>query len=135
MMAMEVEALEHEFRSLGMSLLSRSLDGSGKILLRRFSAAFGTSPRVVAMIWQRICKVDRVSFLQEQQDDPPGQDAPEKKPKSRKKVSILYALFHLKCYQTESVAASMMGCDEKTYRKHVREAIEMIAFLMPFLVS
>ena len=130
---MEMEALELEFRSLGMSLLRRSLDGSKRIESRRFSEHFGTSPRVIAFIWRRICKVDRISFLQEQ-DDNPGQ-ATAKKPAARKKVSILYALYHLKTYQTESVASCFLGCDEKTYRKHVRDMIAMIAFLEPFLVS
>ena len=124
--------LATEFRSMGMGILNRPTDGSLLTQSRRFRAAFGTSWKVNALLWKKIEKVTEREFKQEQQMHP-GQNV--KRAKLDKKY-LLCALYHMKTYQTEHVAASAMKCgSEKIYRNKVREYMSQIAFLKPMVVS
>lgn len=77
--------------------------------LRRFkSMFFGVSPQICAMLWQLI---------------------KDELPTNYQEVHLLWALFFLKTYNTESVNHSVAGCDEKTFRTKVWMVIDKLAFM------
>lgn len=75
---------------------------------RRFKSFFGISPSICAKSWMHL-----KNYL-----------TPD-----NKEIHLLWALLFLKCYNTESVNSSMVGCDEKTYRKRVWVVIKKLAFI------
>lgn len=99
--------LENLFYRTGKNVLN---DSSSSILIgiRRFKAAFGTSPKICAIVWLKI-KIDLTPDFNE--------------------THLLWALFFLKNYNTESVNRSLFKCDEKTFRWRVWKIIESLALL------
>ena len=85
-------------------IMNRS-DRSHAIANRRFISHFGTTPTVASLCWQLIPNHPRGSH-----------------PKH-----LLWALLFLKLYRSENVHASMVGCDEKTFRKWCRKYIILIS--------
>lgn len=66
--------------------------------LNRFRSIFGTDPRIVADIWNRIQPWRTISSV-------------------AKPHHLLWALLFMKSYATESLCAAMCGVTEKTFRK------------------
>ena len=90
-----------EFGILSSSIIG-AYNRNTKKHRHRFHAAFGIPPHLVAHVWKDLC---RGGFL-----DHLG-------PRSLRPIHLLWALLWLKCYNKEGVNASMVGCDEKTFRK------------------
>lgn len=95
------------FYEYGKTILN-DFGNSTIVGIRRFKAAFGVSPNICSMVWQMI-KTDLTQDFKE--------------------IHLLWTLFFLKCYNTESVNRSIFKCDEKTYRVRVWRVIESLAFL------
>lgn len=88
--------------------VTKHLSHSNHVGLRRFVAHFGVSPSICAKTWLLL------------KDDLP-QDYQE--------IHLLWALLFLKCYNTEHVNHSIVGCDEKTFRKRVWFMVKKLAFI------
>lgn len=95
------------FYDLGKEIMKHKGD-SVAVGLRRFKSFFGASPKMCAIIWQLIKNNLPISF---------------------REVHLLWALFFLKNYNTESVNHSVAGCDEKTFREKVWLMIDRLAFM------
>jgi hypothetical protein len=83
---------------------------SNKSFNRRFHAAFGCSPRIVAIAWNTIIKQQLL-------------------PEKGRTVHLLWTLAFLKLYNTENFFSSWLHVDEKTFRKWVNlflKALEKI---------
>lgn len=95
------------FYDIGKDLMKHT---SASILVgsRRFKSFFGVSPNICAICW-KIIKGDL--------------------PTSFREVHLLWALFFLKSYNTESVNHAFADCDEKTFRTKVWTVIERLAFM------
>lgn len=76
--------------------------------MSRFKAFFGVSPSICAKAWFHI-----------KNDLPPDDN----------EMHLLWALFFLKCYNTDSVNCSAALCDEKTFRKRNWVVVEKLAFM------
>lgn len=76
--------------------------------MRRFKAFFGVSPSICAKAWLHVKDV---------------------LPPDYREFHLLWALLFLKCYNPEHVNHSIVGCDEKTYRKRVWVVIQKRAFM------
>lgn len=101
---MDVEVKSRHFQFLSSTLLGHMV--SSHTSERRFRSAFGVSPTVCAILWQRISL-----------------------PAGCKEKHLLWGLFFLKVYDTEHVSRSFPQVDEKTYRKWVWIIIEKISEL------
>jgi hypothetical protein len=95
------------FLSLGHTLTKHDLSYSEIVGNRRFRSFFGTSPLVCSIVWAHL----------------------EDKPQGFKPLHLLWGLTFLKRYDIESGNRALMGCDEKTLRKWIWTAIELIANL------
>ncbi len=92
----------------GLDIMNKSLTSSDKINNRRFRSHFGISPKVCYCVWMK-----SLSYH----------------PTGSKDIHLLMALHFLKCYNTESVNASLFQVDEKTYRKWQWIFVRIIAEL------
>ena len=80
---------------------------------RRWRSHFGCSPEICSKLWLILAKCDQVSMK-----------------------SLLWVLFFLKTYPTESEACSRVGgIDEKAWREKIWELINNIALLEAKMVS
>ena len=100
------------FHVIGMALINRSGGGSNATQHRRFLSFYGASSRVCHQLWHLLLKAKIIAefpaLMQEH---------------------LLWALFFLKVYGTENVQASIVGADEKTYRKWIWIVIEWMSNL------
>jgi hypothetical protein len=105
------------FEEIGMVIMGRRRR-SGKTFLRRFTAWFGIEPFLCAIVWQELQDSGWAGYA--------SCAHPE---------HLLWALLFLCCYQTEEVHASLVGADEKTFRKWAWFFAEGIAGLDAKFVS
>ena len=106
-----------DFTKLGADIMNRGMGFMELTFRRRFLAHFGVTENVVADTWQRL-EID----LETEKDAQP--------------VHLLWALFFLKTYNSESVCASAVGtADEKTFRKWSKFFVERISSILPMVVS
>jgi len=103
------------FFRCGLKYLKKEFDSNQvtKTNHRDFRAGFGISPTVCSYVWNQIHEEE--SNL-----------APE---------HLLWALLFLKVYKTETVHASIVKTDEKTFREKVFKIIELISSLSVDKVS
>lgn len=104
---------ENLFYQTGKNVLNDS-SVSLSVGIRRFKSAFGASPKICSIVWIKI-----------KNDLPP--DFHE--------IHLLWSLFFLKNYNTESVNRSVFSCDEKTFRWRVWRVIESLALLKVVRIS
>ena len=83
----------------------------------RFKSSFGISVEVCIILWNMLLP----HFKEEPR--PPAQK------------HLLWALYFLKSYSTESLAAGVFGTSEKTFRKHTHSMIMRISSQMNSVVS
>lgn len=95
------------FYDLGREIMDHR-SKSRVVGLRRFKSFFGISPKICAISWQLI-KRDL--------------------PTNYKPVHLLWALFFLKNYNTESINRKYVKCDEKTFRTKTWMIIDRLAFM------
>lgn len=95
------------FYEFGKEIMKHA-SASGLVGSRRFRSFFGVSPNICAICWNMI---------------------KDELPTSYQEVHLLWALFFLKCYNTESVNHAVAGCDEKTFREKVWTVIDRLAFI------
>lgn len=69
--------------------------------LKRFKCLFGVSPWLVSIIWKRV-------FC----ENPPVTEV------TLRPIHLLWSLLFLKTYASETLIASYIGKDEKTFRKY-----------------
>lgn len=100
-------SLEDLFYKYGKKVMNDTSD-SLLIGMRRFKSSFGISPAMCSKVWNLI-KNDLTPDFHE--------------------THLLWALFFLKTYNTESVNRSIFKCDEKTFRKRVWCIVESLAFI------
>lgn len=91
----------NEFAKLGSSIIGGKKIGT-KIHQKRFKAAFGIPPRLVAILWKELAGAGNLDCLG---------------PRSVRPIHLLWSLLFLKCYNREGINSSMVECDEKTFRK------------------
>ena len=96
------------FAQLGAHLLRRKTESSSLTFGRRYRACFGTSPKVCCFLWTLI---------------------ENQIPKNATPYHLLWSLMFLKIYSTENVLASIIGVDEKTFRKYSWPIIKLISDL------
>lgn len=102
------KSLAESFLNYGNSITKHASCRSNYVGLRRFKEFFGVSPTICAKTWLHLKNVLPADYRQHH---------------------LLWALLFLKCYETESVNRSIVGCDEKTYRKRVWVVVEKLAFI------
>ena len=86
---------------------------------RKFRSHFGTTSIVCAIIWKKIYD-----------DENTAQHLKGAKPEH-----LLWCLLFLKVYSGEAVHASLVGCDEKTFRKWAWTFVTAIADMHDDFVS
>lgn len=96
---------ESFFYCLGASLMQHRGD-SIEVGTRRYKSCFGVSPKITSLLWREI-----KSTL----------------PKKYKEEHLLWALYYLKNYPTESVARVFVKADEKTLREIIWTMIEKLS--------
>lgn len=106
------------FLRLGLTLLNcPAMNDPSTVDTRRFRSTFGTSPEVCAVLWNETYEEMKVY----------NRLAPK---------HLMWALHHLKAYDTEETASRWMGrCDEQTWRKWIWRFIEAIGNLEDEVVS
>lgn len=82
----------------------------------RWQSNFGVSPKTCHYLWDALSEEGSL-------------------PKKTEFFHLLWTLLFLKVYMTEKVMSSMIGVDEKTYRKWVRAVLPAIAGLKERFVS
>ena len=114
----QIKTLERQFTRIAFDLFRGGrLTGSKVVRDRRIRAWTGCSLRVIAKVW----------YLLER-----GRDLPELATKER----LLWALYLMKSYPTEEVAAAACGAvDEGTFREWAWFFIEEISYLADEVVS
>ena len=114
----QIKTLERQFTRIAFDLFRGGrLTGSKVVRDRRIRAWTGCSLRVIAKVW----------YLLER-----GGDLPELATKER----LLWALYLMKSYPTEEVAAAACGAvDEGTFREWAWFFIEEISYLTDEVVS
>jgi hypothetical protein len=96
------------FHRLAEETILHRVSNRGKhTSLRRFTACFGCSPRIVAHLWKRIVSKDLA-------------------PKGTRPQHLLWSLLFLKNYNTEDFLAPICGTDAKTYRKWIWSCIDVL---------
>lgn len=90
-----MENLVQIFKNSGYEYIKHSQQLSNKTGYRRYRGLFGVSPATCAVLWKMI----------------------EKKPPGSKPKHLLWSLMFLKSYANEHLNSSVVGVDEKTYRK------------------
>lgn len=111
-----------QFEQLGRETAKYKQSRSAKVRLRRFKSHFGVAPEVVADTWELLIES---RFLI---DKLPGLQAPDP-------VHMLWALMHLKRYETMDVLATALKIDEATLEKWAHFYLEAIAELDSGVVS
>ena len=96
---------EFDFYSAGQRLIDRTplRNESGE---RRFVSHFGISAGIVSTLWDLVRQRLPTKYLP---------------------IHLLWCLFFLKVYATESVLCSIAGTNEKTFRTHVWVVMRCIA--------
>ena len=89
---------------------------SSNTSMRFFLTFFGTTPWVCSLLWAMLKPFETM-------------------PRGVKPCHLLWALMFMKVYATETVHASIAGCDEKTFRKWSWIFVEGIAGLEASFVS
>lgn len=84
------------FEFIGANLYNVHLTESTSVSKRRFRACFGVNPKICAILWDLI--------------------RPEV-PRTTHPNHLLWGLMFLKVYGTEPIHASIVGANEKTFRK------------------
>jgi hypothetical protein len=92
----------------------RNESASAHTQMRRFRSHFGTTPRMCAIIWERL----------------KSNGAHGARPKH-----LLWALLLFKLYLPENMNAAMTGADEKTFRKWNWLVVGLISDIEEELVS
>lgn len=113
MYSLDLYTLHELFYEFGKEIMKHASD-SRLVGLRRFKSFFGVSPNICAMCWNMI---------------------KDELPDSYQEVHLLWALYFLKCYNTESVNHAVAGCDEKTFRTKVWTVVERLAFMKVVCVN
>ena len=103
------------FANLGLSLWMSKKAVLLLLCKRRFPGMFGCSPHVCSIIFK---------YLQ-QQNDIEWPSSLGLQPKH-----LLWALLFLKVYNTEEVNSSIVGCNEKTFRKWTWKVIEGLSKML-----
>ena len=129
-----------QFELIGMEMLSLSVDGSQKMLSRRFIANFGCLPLTCASLWSRclasgheyfMAEVECLTSLRLQKSKKKlNQHYPPYKPKH-----LLWALNFLKNYTKEEEKIVLGRESEKTMREWIWRFVEVIAALKNEVVS
>jgi len=104
-----------EFLYLGNELIRRT-PTTPYIENRRWRSYFGASANTVADVWNALDSTNRL-------------------PDNASLDHMLWTFMFLKVYETETIMAGIIACDEKTYRKWVWAFAEAIADLLNDLVS
>lgn len=94
------------FWTAGHKISGHDVNGSLSLGYRRFRAFFGTSPLVCVVAW------DVMSMV---------------RPRSSRPEHLLWALLLLKRYSVENVNATLIGVNEKTFRKWSHIFINLLA--------
>lgn len=102
-----MENLAQIFRKYGHEYIKHSQQLSSKTGYRRFRAFFGVSPATCAVLWTLI----------------------ENKPTGSKPTHLLWSLLFLKGYANEHVNSTIVGADEKTFRKWNWIFVDLLADL------
>lgn len=110
---------ENAIEALAATITGRCLSSSSsrRIRRRRFLSVFGISPYVVSLIWDMFEN---------------GSDFADTKIRP---IHLLWTLYFLKVYDTETVCANACCCDEKTFRKWIWVCMEQLAELEDDVVS
>lgn len=104
------------FLKLGCRITNRSANARCYATeLHHFKAHFGTTPSNASLLWS---KIQSQSL------------APRASP-----IHLLWSLLWLKVYATETVLASYLGVDERSFRDRTKEMVKTIAKLKPLYVS
>lgn len=104
--AIIMDSLETTFWVIGLNYANRNADSMSQTTSYRiFRSFYGIGPDSMASLW-RILSISG--------------EAPK---------HLVWTLFFLKRYNTEHVNASVMGCDEKTFREHTWRIIEALSRL------
>lgn len=93
------------FERLGLQF-ARHTGQSNAVELKKFKSFFGVSPFICARVWASIQPHLGSGF---------------------KEVHLLWGLFFLRNYPTESIACGLAMCDAKTYRKRIWRVVEELA--------
>lgn len=101
------DSLTDLFYTYGNSL-TKHASPSKYVGMCRFKAFFGVSPSICARAWLHLKNV---------------------LPTDYNEMHLLWTLFFLKCYNTDSVNCSIARCDEKTFRKRIWVVIGKLAFI------
>lgn len=93
------------FNRLGLQFARHT--GQSKVVeQKKFKSFFGVSPFICARVWASIQSHLGNGF---------------------KEVHLLWGLFFLRNYPTESIACGLAMCDAKTYRKRIWRVVEELA--------
>jgi hypothetical protein len=111
--------LQHDFYSIGMSIIGRNGDRESETSRRRFASWFGTDPQKCSILWEKLNHYGWFQYTGSRGTHP---------------KHLLWTLMFLKCYGTEAVHAANVGADEKTYRKWVWFYLEGITHLREHIV-
>lgn len=94
------------FWNIGHKITGHDIEGSRAMGFRKFTAFFGTSPMICAIVWH----LSREAH--------PNGSAPE---------HLLWALLLLKRYCIENINATLVKTSEKNYRKWSHIFIDILA--------
>jgi len=94
------------FWNIGHKITGHNIEGSRAIGFRKFTAFFGTSPMICAIVWHLL------------RETRPDGSTPE---------HLLWALLLLKRYTIENVNAILVKTSEKTFRKWSHIFINLLA--------
>ena len=97
------------FIKLGASLWLSKSAASLLSLKRRFAGMFGCLPHICAIMFEYLRQMNEIQWPLSLGIEP---------------KHLLWALLFLKRYNTEEINLSIVGCDEKTFRKWTWKVIE-----------